>query len=354
MSVPQLCSAGRGLGFLSHRGFAFEIGNPFRAQAVGAESPRLFAKCDCAISSHGNRCPHPITGWPWEADCMADASRSSTLIGTLDRHVAVASSFVEPRNVGVWLPPEYDPSPGRRYATIYAHDGQNLFEPPNAFGGVDWGLDATLSCLIRQGQVRQTIVVGIWNTAERWREYMPQKPLEGPTRSADRDRFAEQNGGQPLSDGYLRFIVEELKPWIDANYPTLPGRESTYLIGSSMGGLISLYALCEYPHRFGAAACLSTHWPAGEGLMIDYLRHALPAPGVHRIYFDYGTETLDAGYEVWQRQADQIMRTAGYRTGVDWITSKFVGAEHSERAWRDRLHLPLRFLLQPSMTPEPM
>ena len=284
---------------------------------------------------------------------MADASMSSTLIGTLDRYVRVASRFVEPRSVDVWLPPGYDPAGGRRYAIIYAHDGQNLFEPANAFGGVDWGLDRTLSRLLHQGEARQAIVVGIWNTAERWREYMPQKPLEGPGRSAKRARFAEQNGGPPLSDGYLRFIVKDLKPWIDATYPTLPGRESTYHMGSSMGGLISLYALCEYPDLFGAAACLSTHWPAGEGVMIDYLRHALPLPGVHRIYFDYGTETLDAEYEVWQVQSDQIMRAAGYRKGVDWITSKFVGAEHSERAWRERLHLPLRFLLQPSATPEP-
>jgi enterochelin esterase-like enzyme len=119
-------------------------------------------------------------------------------------------------------------------------------------------------------------------------------------------------------------------------------------MGSSMGGLISLYALCEVPQMFGAAACLSTHWVAGEGVVIDYLRRALPPPGTHRVYFDYGTETLDAEYEVWQVQADQIMRAAGYTEGEDWVTRKFVGAEHSERAWRERLHLPLRFLLQPT------
>lgn len=281
---------------------------------------------------------------------MAGVLTSVALIGTLDHHAGVASRFVAPRNVDVWLPPEYDLSAGRRYATIYAHDGQNLFQPGNAFGGVDWGLDETLSRLIRQGETRHAIVVGIWNTEARWREYMPQKPLEGPGRSAERARFAAQVGGPPFSDGYLRFMVKELKPWVDATYRTLPGRENTYLMGSSMGGLISLYALCEFRQIFGAAACLSTHWPAGEGVMIDYLRHALPAPGVHRIYFDYGTETLDAEYEVWQVQADRIMKAAGYREGVDWLTKKFVGAEHSEHAWRERLHLPLRFLLQPTST----
>jgi enterochelin esterase-like enzyme len=284
---------------------------------------------------------------------MASASGSSAVIGTLDHHVGLASRFVGPRNVDVWLPPGYDRTGGRRLPTIYAHDGQNLFEPGRAFGGVDWGVGEILSRLIRQGEARQALVVGIWNTEERWREYMPQKPLEWPERSRERTSFVKEQGGPPLSDGYLRFLVEELKPWVDVTYPPLPGRENTYLMGSSMGGLISLYALCEYPHVFGAVACLSTHWLAGDGVMIDYLRRALPAPGVHRIYFDYGTETLDAAYEVWQRQADQIMSAAGYTEGADWLTYKFSGAEHSERAWRERLHFPLRFLLQlPSTEPE--
>lgn len=125
-----------------------------------------------------------------------------------------------------------------------------------------------------------------------------------------------------------------------------PGREDTFLMGSSKGALISLYALCEYPRLFGAAACLSTHWVAGDGVMIDYLRRAPPSPGMHRLYFDYGTETLEAAYEVWQRQVDQVMSAAGYRAGNDWVTKKFSGAEHSERAWRERLHIPLRFLLK--------
>ena len=84
--------------------------------------------------------------------------------------------------------------------------------------------------------------------------------------------------------------------------------------------------------------------------MLDYLRYALPPPGAHRIYFDYGTRTLDAEYEVWQRQADQIVNAVGYRDEVDWQTHKFEGAEHSERAWRERLHIPLRFLLRPTST----
>ena len=159
-------------------------------------------------------------------------------------------------------------------------------------------------------------------------------------------RFAQAHGGEPWSDDYLRFLVGEVKPFVDAHSCTLPEQAHTFVMGSSMGGLISLYALGEYPGVFAGAGCLSTHWPAGDGLMIDYLRRALPPPGAHRFYFDYGTETLDAGYEPYQLQADQVMRAAGYRHGQDWITRKFPGAEHSERAWRQRVHLPLLFLLE--------
>ncbi len=143
-------------------------------------------------------------------------------------------------------------------------------------------------------------------------------------------------------------MVEELKPFVDRSYRTLPGQEHSLLLGSSMGGMISAYALCEYPELFAGAACLSTHWPAGAGKMIDYLADQLPDPHRHRFYFDFGTETADAQYEPFQRQVDAVLRRKGYLEGQNWITRKFPGAEHSERAWRERLDVPLRFLLRTS------
>lgn len=261
----------------------------------------------------------------------------------MKRHADLVSRFVETRNVDVWLPPGYALEDGRRYPVIYMHDGQNLFEPKTAFGGVDWGIDRAIVRLASEGRLREAIVVGIWNTDRRFGEYMPQKALALSERSSE---LAEQSDGEVLSDAYLRFIVEELKPLIDQEYRTLPERGSTLVMGSSMGGLISLYALCEVPEIFGGAGCLSTHWPAGEGIVIEYLRRALPRPGAHRIYFDHGTETLDASYEAFQRQVDAVMRGAGYREGKDWITRRFPRAEHSERAWRERVHIPLLFLLE--------
>jgi len=225
------------------------------------------------------------------------------------------------------------------------HDGQNLFDPALSFIGVDWGMDEALVRLIRETGRPGAIIVGIWNSPLRLQEYMPQKPLNASGGQRILNRFVEQTGGAPLSDGYLQFLVEELKPFIDARYPTLSDSAHTLVMGSSMGGLISLYALIEYPNVFGGAGCLSTHWPIGEEVLVDALGAALPSAGRHRLYFDFGTETLDADYEPWQRRMDEWLRTASYREGRDWSTRKFEGAEHSERAWRERVPIPLAFLL---------
>jgi pimeloyl-ACP methyl ester carboxylesterase len=120
-----------------------------------------------------------------------------------------------------------------------------------------------------------------------------------------------------------------------------------------MGGLISWYALTQYPEVFGGAGCLSTHWPAGSKEVDDpvfqamksYFRDSFPRAGNHKIYFDYGTETLDSLYEPFQNEMDQVVRNLGYVEGDDWMTRKFPGHEHSERAWGKRLHIPVKFLL---------
>lgn len=262
----------------------------------------------------------------------------------MNRHDNFPSQHVTARHVEVWCP-EADMTRGMsRYPVIYMHDGQNLFDPSSSFIGVDWGMGEAMTRLMRDVPGTGAIIVGIWNSPLRWREYMPQKPLATLGWQLA-SRFVEQAGGEPLSAGYLKFLVEELKPFIDAMYPTLPDQSHTFVMGSSMGGLISLYALIEYPEIFGGAAGLSTHWPAGEEALVDSLGASLPKASRHRLYFDFGTETLDAAYEPYQQRMDGWVRAAGYRFGHDWLTRRFAGAEHSERAWRARVDIPLRFLL---------
>lgn len=264
--------------------------------------------------------------------------------GTVIRYPSMHSTHVAPRNVDVWLPPGYGKDPARRHPVLYMHDGQNLFDPATSYGNVDWAVDEAMTDLIARGAVREAIVVGIWNTPARREEYMPQRAVRGNVHfnvpGAD-----DLKPEDIVSDRYLAFLVEELKPFIDATYSTLPGRTDTFVMGSSMGGLVSQYAMSRYPDVFGGAGCVSTHWPAGNGIALDDFAAHLPDPATHRYWFDYGTRTLDADYEPYQQRADEILRKAGYVEGQNWITRKFEGAEHSEKAWRVRVHQPLEFLL---------
>lgn len=263
--------------------------------------------------------------------------------GRIDRHEKFAATLVLARTVDVWLPASYSENRGERYPVLYMHDGQNLFYPEISFSGVAWGVDRTLGRLTQEEGSAEAIVVGIWNSPNRILEYMPQRPLEALGTPALRERFSDTYGGNPRSDAYLDFVVRELKPFIDSTYRTLPKAESTLIMGSSMGGLVSLYALCEYPDVFGSAGCLSTSWTVAGQIMLQYLQTTLPEAGRHRLYFDYGVEAQIARYENLHRSVDQIVNRAGYRRGRDWISIRFPGEPHSESAWRDRFDVPARF-----------
>jgi predicted alpha/beta superfamily hydrolase len=279
--------------------------------------------------------------------------------GKVILHTNFNSKFVNARNVDVWLPENY--SNEKKYAVLYMHDGQMLFDTSNAWNKQEWGIDEAMSDLFYQQKIKECIVVGIWNDSKnRHIDYFPQKPFEALTKAEQDSMYAakRQNGnsvfsGKVQSDNYLKFLVTELKPFIDSAYHTQNDVGSTFIAGSSMGGLISIYALCEYPKIFGGAACLSTHWPgifrkennAFPNAMIQYLKANLPKAKNHQIYFDYGTETLDAMYEPYQFEVDKIMANKGY-SNKNWMTKKFEGENHSEIAWRKRVRIPLEFLLR--------
>lgn len=278
--------------------------------------------------------------------------------GVIQHFEQMPSKYVAARDVDVWLPEGY--SSTKKYAVLYMHDGKALFDSSIMWNLQAWQVDKVASQLMQGHQIKDCIVVGIYNgESKRHSEYFPQKPFKLLSQAQQDSIYKATRGAtQPLftdtiqSDNYLKFIVKELKPFIDSHFATFKDRANTFIAGSSMGGLVSMYAICEYPQVFGGAACLSTHWTGIfradnnpiPATFMAYLSSHLPSPKHHKIYFDYGTATLDVLYKPFQLQVDAIMQQKGYTT-ENWLTKEFVGADHSERSWNKRLDVPLLFLL---------
>jgi predicted alpha/beta superfamily hydrolase len=278
--------------------------------------------------------------------------------GKIERIDNFQSQYVTARNIDIWLPEGYTDT--KKYAVLYMHDGQMLFDPATTWNKQAWDVDDVATKLLQTNTVKDFIVVGIWNGGKtRHIDYFPQKPFEKMSQ-IEKDTITAQlqkvgkilENFKPISDNYLKFVVKELKPYIDKKYSVYRNRENTFIAGSSMGGLISMYAICEYPKIFGGAACLSTHWVGTFTLennpipntFINYLRKKLPNPKKHKIYFDCGDQTLDALYPTIQKKVDEVMQNKGYGE-KSWLSKYFLGENHTEKAWNKRLDIPLEFLL---------
>ncbi len=245
------------------------------------------------------------------------------------------------RDILVYLPDGH--AAGRRYPVIYMHDGQNLFDEAASFAG-EWHVDEIMQALEREGTA--AIIVGIPNIgAGRMDEYSP---------------FIERRMSQGHGDLYTRFIAETVKPLVDASFQTLPGREHTGVMGSSLGGLISLYAFFAQSHVFGFAGAMSPALWFARRACLDWVRTRPFAPG--RIYLDVGTAEAarprrpsvlrwlgepPAARPVRDARAMRdLLVDKGYREGRDLLYVEDEGAPHHESAWARRLPDALRFLLR--------
>ncbi|RVT50057.1 esterase [Rubrivivax albus] len=278
--------------------------------------------------------------------------------GRIER-LAIDSGSLPPRPVDVWLPADYDPA--RRYQVLYAHDGQMLFDASTTWNRQAWQLHEAVAGAVRAGRMADTIIVGVWNGGpRRYAEYYPRKMLDRLPDALRAEYLARAMDGRSDADAYLRFLVETLKPEIDHRYSTHRDAARTAVMGSSMGGLISLYALAEHPQVFGAAAALSTHWvglPTAWGpdrlrnaaaplAAFGYLQAALPAPGRHRVYMDRGTTDLEAFYAPHQAFVDELMHDLGWRA-PNFVSRVVEGTGHNERDWAARAGEVVAFLLGP-------
>lgn len=275
--------------------------------------------------------------------------------GTFVEIEKIEANGLPDQRLSIWLPPGYAES-DRHYPVLYMHDGHNLFDLDNSNFQKIWEADAAMLRLIREGVLEPHIIVGIWAPGEdRYRQYLPQfvaKQTQGELAASMR----ENTLGRPVvSARYLEWIAEELKPRIDAEYRTRTGVEDTAIMGSSMGGIMSCYAIAARPDVFGKAGCVSSHWPIAlpaeaereqaTRIWTEWFATNLGEPKGRRIWMDHGTATLDQYYAPYQRAVDATFRKAGWEEGTDFHTEAYEGAEHDEVAWAQRLPEILTWLL---------
>jgi predicted alpha/beta superfamily hydrolase len=265
------------------------------------------------------------------AAAVAEAAPAIEPITTdLRLHEQFHSRFLPAeRNLVVYLPPGYAENPQHRYPVLYLHDGQNLFDGKTAYiPGKDWKADETAEDLINSGAIQPLIMVGIYNTGEqRIQEYTP---------------WPDPKLGGGHADLYGRMLVEELIPFINQRYRTLPGPGETGLGGSSLGGLVTLYLGLRYPEVFGKLAVLSPSIWWDNKYMLDFVDRIGLKPRL-KIWLDVGTAEGEDTLKNAEQVRDELLK-CGWVEGDDLRYAEFKGARHEETAWGARVAPILKFL----------
>jgi predicted alpha/beta superfamily hydrolase len=272
-------------------------------------------------------------GDEWQDYLGEDDGRHHTVVGSIKVLRGLHSPQLDnKRDILVYLPPSYART-SRRYPVLYMHDGQNLFDRATSFGD-EWEVDQTLESAADEGL--EAIVVGLPNLGpERLNEYSPW-----------RDGRHKQGG---KGNRYIDWIIHTVKPLVDRDFRTRTDREGTGIAGSSMGGLISLYAFFKHPEVFGFTGVMSPAlWFAGRSIY-PFVQERPFTPG--RIYLDVGTsEGSEELHDV--RRMKDVLTQKGYKTGHDLMFIVEMGGAHNERAWARRLRRELHFLLGIPLVPQ--
>lgn len=231
------------------------------------------------------------------------------------------------RQLRIYLPPGYATS-GKRYPVLYMHDGQNLFDTATAYAG-EWKVDETLDALAREGRL-ELIVVGIDNGQEK--------------RMTELNAWNNAQVGKGEGRAYTDFIVKTVKPLVDARYRTLPGRAHTAIMGSSMGGLASHYALVQYPQVFGKAGVFSpAYWTAGKPVF-DFVS-AKPAPRDARLFLLMGGKEGPQMLSDFRRMG-AVLKRSGH-PAPNTVLKLVPEAEHNEAFWAGELREALLWMFAP-------
>ncbi|MEP6989931.1 MAG: alpha/beta hydrolase-fold protein [bacterium] len=271
----------------------------------------------------------------WHADAGANgvptraASTASSSVSILSDHFFMPQ-LGRARRIRLYLPPGYAGS-RRRYPVLYMQDGQNVFDAATSFAG-EWGIDETLDSLHAAGDPGLIVVAADNDGAHRLDEY---DPWVNPT--------AKYGGGE--GDAYVKFLTETLKPYVDRHYRTRPGRMTTAIGGSSMGGLIALYAALARPDVFGKAAVFSCACWIAEGPLLALARQARPKRPWPRLYFVSGARETETGEPAREQAhvADALI-AAGFPRGRSVRALTRTDGKHAEWFWRREFVAAYRWL----------
>ncbi|HEY6435132.1 MAG TPA: alpha/beta hydrolase-fold protein [Ignavibacteriaceae bacterium] len=240
-----------------------------------------------------------------------------SVIGNVQYHREIFSRILDSkRDFFVWLPAGYDNNPLKRYPVLYMHDGQNLIDPKTSFAGKDWQVDETVTRLIKEHKIKEIIIIGIHNTKERLEEY------------SDTEKGSK----------YTRFLIEDLKPYVDLKYRTLADNKNTAIIGSSMGGLASFLIAWKHPEVFSMAGCMSSSFYYNDDKVFKMIDEYKGPKKQIKFYIDHGEDGLIRGQKMYCK-----LTQLGYVIGTDVDYFYARGAEHNESEWAKRIERPLIF-----------
>ena len=269
---------------------------------------------------------------------------------------AIEAAGLPTQRVTIWLPPEYEAEPKRRFPVLYMWDGQNLFDPAQTQYNKAWMVQDVLKGMVARGEAEPHVVVGIWSPPgkDRYRSYVPQFAENAKGMVAN--SVSEIAGAPIASERQLGWVADTLIPRVERDYRVETGADNRTIAGASMGGVMSCYSIIERPEVFGRAGCVSAHLAMADPQMApqheeqiawlwdNYLDAHLGKPNGRRIWMDHGTEMLDSYYGPWQIMLAEDLAQRGWREGEDFTARVYEGAEHDEIFWNARMAEMLRWL----------
>jgi len=250
------------------------------------------------------------------------------------------------RTVELWSPQE------KSSHLLIAHDGQNVFDgKTSTHRGKTWEMAQHAFRVSYENGLVPPVIIAVWHGSSkddpmgRAKDLSPQRFFQEDV-PVNLPNISKSDLAQLRGDEYLESIFQEYVPQLLETLQLEVSPDNTALIGSSMGGLSTLYAAHKHPDKFKTALALSPHWIIGGDALVHRTVAELPKPGSHKIWMSRGTKALDAQYEPFQNLADELMLQKGYRKDTDFISKVYKKTGHNEASWASYLDQPLRFWLK--------